>query len=127
MTSAVYAAILAVIFFFLSIRVIGQRRQSQAALGTGNNADLERVVRVHANFSEYVPFALLLIFFVEQASFPAWSIHLLGALLVVGRLIHAYGVSRTPENLRFRVTGMAVTFTILLSCAGLLFYSAAVG
>jgi uncharacterized protein len=123
MVTALYAAILALLFFYLSVTVIGQRRKSQASLGTGNDAQLERVVRVHANFAEYVPFALLMIFFVEGASYPAWTIHALGVLLLAGRASHAYGVSRSPENFRFRVTGMALTFTVLLTCAGFLLYS----
>jgi uncharacterized protein len=123
MTVALYAALLAAMFFILSIRVIGQRRQSQTALGIGADANLERAVRVHANFSEYVPFALLLMFFVEEAGYPNWLMHVLGSVLITGRLSHAYGVSRSPENFRFRVTGMAMTFTILLTCACILLYS----
>ena len=37
--------------------------------------------------------------------------------LLLGRLLHAYGVSRPREDFRFRVTGMVLTFTVLLSSA----------
>jgi uncharacterized protein len=123
MVTTLYAAILAILFFYLSVNVIGQRRKSQASLGIGNDPNLERLVRVHGNFAEYVPFALLMLFFAEGANYPAWAIHAMGILLLAGRFSHAYGVSRSTENFAFRVTGMALTFTVLLTCASLLFYS----
>jgi uncharacterized protein len=116
-----YAAILALMFIALSLRVIGLRRSSKVALGAGSNAALERRIRVQANFAEYVPLALLLLAFAEFRGWPAWTLHALAAALVVGRLSHAYGVARTDEDSRFRVTGMAMTFTVLgLTAFGLL-------
>ena len=47
----------------------------------------------------------------------ALLIHGLGILLILGRLIHALGISRENENYRLRVTGMALTFTALCSAA----------
>jgi uncharacterized protein len=127
MITPIYAAILAIIFVLLSLRVIGQRRKSQTGLGTGNDEKLERLIRVHANFAEYVPFSILLIFFVEQAEYPGWLIHMLGAFLILGRLTHAYGVSQSPENIKFRVAGMVMTFVVLLTCATRLLYAAITG
>ena len=37
--------------------------------------------------------------------------------LVVGRLLHAFGVSHVRENLRFRTAGMVLTFGVLVSAA----------
>jgi hypothetical protein len=76
-----------------------------------------RAMRVHANFAEYVPIALLLIFFVESSTARPSLVHSLGAALVVARLSHAFGVSREPENFRFRVFGMVLTFTVILVSA----------
>jgi hypothetical protein len=44
----------------------------------------------------------------------------LGGGLLAGRLLHAYGVSRTNENYRFRVAGMSITFAVTVSSAVLL-------
>lgn len=82
-----------------------------------------RAMRVHSNFSEYVPFSLLLIYFVEGAGAHSAFIHFLGMALFVGRLSHAYGVSQMAENFRFRVTGMALTFTVILMSSGYLLLS----
>jgi uncharacterized membrane protein YecN with MAPEG domain len=113
----VYASLLALLFVLLSVRTIRARRSLGIGLGHAENPAMLRAMRVHANFAEYVPFALLMIFFVEQSAAPPWLVHTLGAGLVAARLSHAFGVSREPENFRFRVFGMAVTFTVLLVCA----------
>ncbi len=38
-------------------------------------------------------------------------------LFASSRLSHAYGVSKTLENYRYRVFGMAMTFTALVGAA----------
>jgi uncharacterized protein len=60
-----YASLLAAHYIFLSLRVVRMRRSNRVALGDANNLELQRAIRVHANFAEYVPFALLLVAFVE--------------------------------------------------------------
>ena len=57
-----YAALLGLIFVALSIRTIRLRRRYGVGVGDGNNTELQRAARVHANFAEYVPLALLLIY-----------------------------------------------------------------
>lgn len=54
-----------------------------------------------------------------QAS-PAWVLHALGVLLLVARCSHAYGVSQSDENFRFRVLGMVGTFATMGTAAVLL-------
>lgn len=110
----VYAALLALLFVLLSIRTICTRHNRKVALGHGDDPAMLRAMRVHANFAEYVPLALLLIYFVETSSHAPWLVHLLGSALLLGRLCHAFGMSRTPENFRYRVAGMGLTFTVIL-------------
>ena len=64
----VYAALLALLFVLLSIRTIRTRHSRKVALGHGDDPAMLRAMRVHANFAEYVPLALLLIYFVEATS-----------------------------------------------------------
>lgn len=110
----IYAAMLALIFVALSVRVIGARRSALVALGDGGNRLLLRRLRVHANFAEYVPLALILMLLAEQQAAPAPIIHGVGALLLAGRVIHAIGVSREPERLWQRITGMSLTFAAII-------------
>jgi uncharacterized membrane protein YecN with MAPEG domain len=111
-----YAAALSLLFVFLSIRVIRVRRSLRIGIGDANNPTLLRAMRVHSNFSEYVPLSIILLFFLEwQNAHPA-IVHGLCAILVAGRFLHAYGVSQENEKFAFRVSGMLMTFsTIVLS------------
>ena len=112
-----YAAVFALLFFSLSVRIIRMRRRFGVGVGHGNQALLERAARAHANFAEYVPLTMLLIFFAELQVAASWLVHGLCFVLLIGRLSHAYGVSQPNENYAFRVTGMAMTFTVLLTAA----------
>ena len=111
--TSLYAALVAFILIGLSVRTIGLRRKYQVAIGHGEQPELERAMRVHANFCEYVPVGLLLVLLVELGTGAGLWIHVLGGALLAGRLLHAFGVSQVAEDLRFRVTGMALTFTVI--------------
>ena len=120
----VYAALLALLFVLLSIRTIRTRHSRKVALGHGDDPAMLRAMRVHANFAEYVPLALLLIYFVETGSHAPWLVHFLGSALLLGRLCHAFGMSRTPENFRYRVLGMGLTFSVILVSAAYILITA---
>ena len=113
----VFAAVFAVFFVLLSINVIRARRQHKVGIGTGRNKSVERAMRVHANFAEYVPFALLLITLLELNKASNLLLIGLSSLLLVGRIVHAFGVSMENERFIYRVSGMAMTFTVILIAA----------
>jgi len=110
-----YAAIFAFIFVALSVRTLRLRGQLRVAIGHGNEPKLERATRAHANFAEYVPISILLIYFLEIHTVSSIWIHLLCTVLLVGRIVHAYGVSQVSEDHRYRVTGMSLTFAVIIS------------
>lgn len=109
-----YAALLALFFLYLSFCVIRLRRTVLVGVGDGGDERLQRAIRVHGNFAEYVPFALLLIGMAELNGLGSVWVHLMGAVLLIGRALHAYGVSNPREDLRIRIAGMVMTFTVLL-------------
>ncbi len=115
--TAFYAAVLSLLFIWLSRNVIAARRRQRVALGDGGHPELLRRMRAQGNFAEYAPFALVLLAFAEIQGLTPIGVHALGLTLLVGRCLHAYGVSRTPENFRFRVSGMAMTFGMLAVAA----------
>ncbi len=117
-----YAALLGILFFYLSVRTIGLRRKLQIGIGASDSPEMLRAMRVHANFAEYAPLVLLLIFLVEQQGAPALLVHALALCLLLGRAIHAWGVSQVKERFVFRVTGMAMTFTAMLTASAYLLY-----
>lgn len=123
MITALYAALLGLLFIGLSIRTIRLRRRHRVAIGYGDSQELIRAGRAHANFAEYVPLSLVLIYFVEINSDTAWLIHLMGITLLVSRVIHAYGVSQVNENYHYRIMGMTGTFTVIAAaCLYILLY-----
>ena len=118
MVTPLYAALVALLLIALSVRTIRLRRRYQVAIGPGEDMALQRAMRVHANFCEYIPIALIGLFFVESLWGSGWWIHLLGLPLLLGRLSHAWGVQQVREDLRFRVFGMISTFTVI-GCSAL--------
>lgn len=86
-----YAATLALLYVWLSFRVIQVRRRAKQAIGSGGVPGLERRMHVHANFAEYAPFALVLLTMAELRGAWGPSLHGLCLLLVAGRCAHAWG------------------------------------
>jgi uncharacterized membrane protein YecN with MAPEG domain len=115
--TALYAGLLALLLLVLSFRVIAVRRSQRVEIGDGGNRTLLRRMRVHANFVEYAPFALLLMALAETLRPPILLIHVAGLLLVAGRLTHAYGLSSEPHVMPARAAGMMMTFAAILIAA----------
>jgi uncharacterized membrane protein YecN with MAPEG domain len=103
------------IYVGLAFRVIKKRRQYRIPIGMGNQSELEAAIRAHGNFSEYVPFFLMLIFVAEVNGVPAWLIAICSLLMIAGRLIHSVAIS--AANLKQRVIGMQLTFVSMISAA----------
>jgi uncharacterized membrane protein YecN with MAPEG domain len=120
-----YAAVLGLIFIFLSARVVVARRKFRIRLGSGGQEVLERRIRVQGNFAEYVPLTVILLSFLELYGATKWLVHLLCIALILGRCLHAYCVSRVDEDIRQRRAAMGLTFgTLLIAAVGVVFYSA---
>ena len=108
------ACILAALLIRLSFRVIRLRRHHKVGLGSGGVDDLERAIRAQANFTEYVPIALILMACLELNGAPLWLIAILGITLIAGRVTHAKGINQPPPHFRNRVIGMKFTITTLI-------------
>ncbi len=120
-TTALYAALLGLFYAVLAMRVVRLRLQLKIRVGDGGDPRLQRAVRVHGHFAEYVPLLLLMLLLLEMNGTPAAGLHAFGVLLILSRVLHAVGVSAEPENLRWRLAGMVCTFTALTGAvAGLL-------
>lgn len=120
----IYAAALALLFIYLSILVIKQRRLHRVPIGDGHKATLKRAIAVHNNFAQYVPMSLILLLLVEIRGAPFYLVHALCALLLIARCVHAYGVSQEPEPFKFRRFGVLSTFGVMAIAALFLLYSA---
>ena len=110
----IYAALLAILFVFLSYKVGQARKKEKVLMGTGGNSVVERAMRVQANFAEYTPITLLLLFFLEMNKTDIYFIHFLCLSFSIGRVIHAHGFSQENENLRYRMFGMIATIGVIV-------------
>ena len=109
-----YAGALAILFLALSFRVV-QLRMRGVSLGDGGDQELLRRIRGHGNFPEYVPLILLMLAMLETGGVtPPWLLHLLGATLLVARLLHGIALSYTSQWKFGRFWGTALTFLLLL-------------
>lgn len=113
--TALAASALTLIFIRLSLGVIRLRRSNKVSLGSGGHEDLERAIRAQGNFAEYVPFGLILIACLELNGAPWWLVCVPAITLIIGRVIHALGITEPPPYTRKRVLGMVFTFNTLIA------------
>ena len=114
MIAPLYIAIFSLVFTLLRFRVIRLRQTARVAIGDGGDKALRRAIRVHGNFAEYVPLALILIFAAESLGMSAVWIHGLCLALLIGRLLHAYGVSQVKEPLLFRQLALSINGLVMI-------------
>jgi uncharacterized membrane protein YecN with MAPEG domain len=113
--TSLYAALAALLLLALAGLVVRARWRYRTGLGIGTEPAMERAVRVHANFVEYVPLTLVLLLLAELAAAPAGLLHACGATLVVCRVLHAYGLSQTSGRSFGRFWGTAGTWAVILA------------
>lgn len=115
MITSIYASLAALLIVRLSLSVIKLRRKNRVSVGDGGNEQLQLAIRTHANAVEYIPITLLLLLTLELNGAPTILIHVLGATLLIGRILHAMGL---PEkDFKKRVLGMQITIYLLIGLA----------
>lgn len=115
--SLIYAALLSFILVFLSVKVILGRFKNKVSLGDGGHASMITLIRTHANFTEYVPFALILIMGVEFLGYSSTVVHTLGVILILARLGHIVGMTSKGSVGPARPAGMITTFSVMIVSA----------
>lgn len=115
--TAFYAGLLALLFFYLSLRVILMRGRKKIGLGDNGDRHLMQLIRAHGNFSEYTPLILLLMLIAELNASHPMLLHGCGLALLLGRFFHAVGLNRHAGSSWQRILGMMLTFFALLSVA----------
>lgn len=113
-----FAALHALLLVALSVPIFLHRLRNQVGVGDGGNADFARRIRVHANFIEYVPLALLLLLLLELGGLAASWLYAFGAALLLARILHAIGLSRSGGKSFGRLWGTSLTWLDLLAMAG---------
>lgn len=117
--SSLYATLLAVVFLALFIHVSAARAKLGLSIGDGGHIDLHERMRRHGNFVEWVPIVMILMLLAEARGTSASWLHAAGALLVVGRLLHPFGLKASVPTHPLRIAGNsgALLATLILAVA----------
>jgi uncharacterized membrane protein YecN with MAPEG domain len=117
MTTGIYAGLCSLMFLFLAWPITVQRKRKKIGLGDGGDIELQRAIRVHANFVEYVPLALLMLLLIEQQGVSNLVVHGFGLALIFSRLLHASGLSRSGGYSFGRFYGTLGTWLVMIGLA----------
>lgn len=108
------AALLAIMYAGLSWNVVKSRMRTKVGMGDGGDDVLNRAIRAHANFAEYVPFFLILLALQELADVSSFLLVLQGLALLAARAMNAYSLLKVevedPKRVRFRIYAMKTQF-----------------
>jgi uncharacterized protein len=110
------AAALGLLTVWFGARVTLVRRSRGVSLGTGSDPLLEQRTRIHGNLTEYAPITLILMMLIEFRTGPSRLLWAIGVSFVIGRLLHATGLTR-PNSNGWRVAGMVLTWTPIVLLA----------
>ena len=120
--TGIYAALAALLVLALAVRVMLRRMSARIGIGDGGDHELHKRIRAHANAIEYLPLGLILLLLVElNQTLPA-LVHAFGIALIVGRVLHAAGLSRSSATSAGRMLGIAATVLTIAAMAVLLLW-----
>jgi uncharacterized membrane protein YecN with MAPEG domain len=106
-----YVGVNAFIMLVLGMLVVRARVKTRTEIGDGGgNPEMTGPLRAHANNTEYVPMALLLMWCLVPLGANVWLVHGVGAPLTIDRILHAVGLSRSTGVSAFRFVGILLTW-----------------
>ena len=100
--------VLAVLFQWLTFRVIGVRRKDHILLGDGGDHVMNKKIRGQANAAEQIPISLILLGLTEYVM-PGLVPLVIAVILIVGRVMHGIYFTIHGTNFRLRFYGMLFT------------------
>lgn len=112
--TVLYAGLNGLLVLLMAAGVMRQRMRARVQFGSGGDAALERAQRALANWAEYVPLVLILMGLLELQHTSFYLLHALGIALTVGRVLHAWGLSRHSGRSFGRGAGIMLTWVALL-------------
>ncbi|MBJ6136544.1 MAPEG family protein [Marinobacter litoralis] len=122
--TAVFAAVLGILLLVLSAMVVRCRLKHQVGMGVNENRVFQATVRAHANLVEYAPFALIMLAIAELNGVSSTWIYWSGMALVVGRILHAFGMIKGKGKTHMgRLVGTILTWLSILVTAILLLWN----
>lgn len=110
-----YVGLFIILFILLKVNVGRVRSAEKIIFGDGANERLQRAQRVQGNAVEDVPVTLIGILGLGALSAPVLLIHGLGALFLIGRILHAVGLGGSSGGSPGRMFGTLLTAIVMLA------------
>lgn len=118
--AALWSGLSILLLVFLSFRTIFTRKRLAVSFGDGGHAELTAASRAFGNAAEYIPPCLVILVLLALLGFqPIW-VHLIGGGMLLGRVLHAWGLGRPKQPSFGRMAGMILTQAALVFGAGAL-------
>ncbi len=114
-TTALYALPLALLGMVLWFRVTSMRAALKVSIGDAGNPGLHERIRQHGNFIEWAPMVLLLMMLAEGNGAGALWLHAAGGLLLLGRLVHPFGLKAGNASHPLRYVGNSASLLAMLA------------
>lgn len=117
----IYALGTAVITLILWFRVTSYRGANGISIGDKGNLDLLQRVRQHGNCVEWCSFILIMMILAEGMGAPGLYLHISGALLIIGRIAHPFGlkIDNAGHPLRYVGNGTNILSALnIMICLG---------
>lgn len=101
----IYALPVAIIYLVLWFRVSALRSANNVSIGDGGNPALLQRMRQHGNCAEWSGFVLILMILAEGMGAADAYLHTAGALLLLGRIAHPFGLKSDNAGHPLRYVG----------------------
>ncbi|HVY89950.1 MAG TPA: MAPEG family protein [Hyphomonadaceae bacterium] len=121
--AALYVGLLVIVMLGLKM-FVGNRRGVLKIPSGDTTPEFSRFMRVQHNAVEDVPILAVGIVTLALLGLPTWYIHMCGAVLVVSRLLHAFGLASSSGFSPGRLIGTIGTMLTYLAVAGALVFHA---
>ena len=121
--TAVWLALLALLFAGLSLCVVALRAKGDVPFGDGGDDTLFRAIRAHGNFAEWVPLAALLVALLEMHGAAPALVHVFMGALFAARIAHPVAFTQPVTSMVYflgRIFGALTTWAVVTGAAVLL-------
>jgi len=119
----IYLVLNLILFLCLTFYIIRFRFGNSISVGDGGSTVLLHRIRAQGNYIENAPLHLIGLISMMQLGTSSLMMHVVGAMFIIGRILHAIGITRTDATNKMRQGGVVLTllsFMILIVYLSLL-------
>ena len=113
-TTPIYALTVSIIWLILWLRVTSLRSKIKVSIGDNGDKMLLQRIRQHGNCADWISVVLILMILAEGMGTPAHYLHISGVLLIIGRIVHPFGlkIDNSSHPLRYAGNGTNIFATL---------------